>query len=60
MLRLVVAIFFTVFYIGSLAVFMAAINCNWFMSDHELPPVRLLACLMCHCLPICLSDPWKV
>ncbi len=30
MLRLVVATFFVVFYIGSLAIFMVALSCSWF------------------------------
>lgn len=41
MLRLVVATFFMVFYIGSLAVFMVAINCNWFVEDREMTPEQV-------------------
>lgn len=36
MLRLVVATFFVVFYIGSLAVFMVAANCQWFDQDPKV------------------------
>ena len=32
-LRIVVATFFMVFYIGSLTIFMVALSCNWFVDD---------------------------
>lgn len=35
-LRLVVATFFVVFYIGSLAIFMVAVSCQWFNPNHLL------------------------
>ncbi|KAG2450719.1 hypothetical protein HYH02_004557 [Chlamydomonas schloesseri] len=36
MLRIVVATFFVVFYIGSLAIFMVALSCRWFDPDPDI------------------------
>ncbi|GLI64845.1 hypothetical protein VaNZ11_008226 [Volvox africanus] len=36
MLRIVVATFFVVFYVGSLAIFMVALSCRWFDPDHSI------------------------
>ncbi|GLC33063.1 hypothetical protein PLESTB_000374500 [Pleodorina starrii] len=50
MLRIVVATFFVVFYVGSLAIFMVALSCRWFDPDDNIrfhlrafPDVKCLA-----------------